>query len=172
MSTNFCWPVKKGWQFEQISRRYSLRVERVTKVAPHAHVTVAKEYFGWIPLRICFLSSAPASGRSAHWYGALTLTTCRRVLRQTADANSQPGLVFSPFRRAPRAFGESQCPQRVACFPLRDAAPPCALTFVRALGPCEEFFSSAYDIWDGDAVETSARRMEAAFPPEGSGAGL
>src|SRR5205807_9744000 len=36
VSISFCRPVKKGWQFEQISRCSSGLVERVFHVAPHA----------------------------------------------------------------------------------------------------------------------------------------
>ncbi len=42
VSTSFCLPVKKGWQFEQISTRSisPLMVERVWKVLPQAQCTV------------------------------------------------------------------------------------------------------------------------------------
>src|SRR5712691_8932342 len=42
VSTSFCLPVKKGWQFEQISTRSMspLMVERVWKVWPQAQCTV------------------------------------------------------------------------------------------------------------------------------------
>src|SRR5215469_9901677 len=42
VSTSFCLPVKKGWQFEQISTRSisPLTVERVWKVFPQAQWTV------------------------------------------------------------------------------------------------------------------------------------
>src|SRR6266403_2899273 len=42
VSTSFCLPVKKGWQFEQISTRSMspLMVERVWKVLPQAQWTV------------------------------------------------------------------------------------------------------------------------------------
>src|SRR6202007_3073389 len=45
VSTSFCLPVKKGWQFEQISTRSisPLMVERVWKVLPQAQWTVT----GW-----------------------------------------------------------------------------------------------------------------------------
>jgi hypothetical protein len=41
VSTSFCLPVKKGWQFEQMSVWISAVVERVTNVLPQAHFTVA-----------------------------------------------------------------------------------------------------------------------------------
>jgi hypothetical protein len=41
VSTSFCLPVKKGWHFEQISRWISGFVDRVLKVSPHAHLTIA-----------------------------------------------------------------------------------------------------------------------------------
>src|SRR5262250_564504 len=41
VSTSFCLPVKKGWHFEQISRWISGFVERVLKVSPQAHFTIA-----------------------------------------------------------------------------------------------------------------------------------
>ncbi len=37
LSTSFCFPVKKGWHWEQISTRISFFVERVLKVFPQAH---------------------------------------------------------------------------------------------------------------------------------------
>src|SRR5882762_748012 len=42
VSTSFCLPVKKGWQFEQISTfsRSPLMVERVVKLWPQAQCTV------------------------------------------------------------------------------------------------------------------------------------
>jgi hypothetical protein len=49
VSTNFCLPVKNGWQFEQISRCNSPAVERVCQVLPQAHRTVAVAYSGWMP---------------------------------------------------------------------------------------------------------------------------
>src|SRR5713101_7405348 len=45
---SFCLPVKKGWHLEQVSRRSSLRVLRVTKVSPQAQTTVTCWYSGWI----------------------------------------------------------------------------------------------------------------------------
>ena len=40
VSTNFCLPVKNGWQFEQISTWMSpLWVDRVSKLWPQAHMT-------------------------------------------------------------------------------------------------------------------------------------
>jgi hypothetical protein len=41
VSIIFCLPVKNGWQLEQMSVWISAVVERVTKVLPHAHFTVA-----------------------------------------------------------------------------------------------------------------------------------
>jgi len=38
-STNFCFPVKNGWQFEQISTFNSADVDPVTNVLPQTHVT-------------------------------------------------------------------------------------------------------------------------------------
>jgi hypothetical protein len=40
VSTNFCLPVKKGWQALQISTLIFGCVLRVTKVLPQAHLTV------------------------------------------------------------------------------------------------------------------------------------
>lgn len=37
VSSNFCRPVKNGWQFEQISRCSSFLVDLVFQVAPQAH---------------------------------------------------------------------------------------------------------------------------------------
>jgi len=48
VSTSFCLPVKKGWQFEQISTRISLAVERVTNSFPHAQWTRINLYSGWM----------------------------------------------------------------------------------------------------------------------------
>ena len=42
--------MKNGWHLAQISRRMSSFVERVTKLSPHAQVTVTTLYTGWIPL--------------------------------------------------------------------------------------------------------------------------
>src|SRR5205807_5540302 len=39
VSISFCLPVKKGWQFEQISRCKSPPVERVSQLAPQAQWT-------------------------------------------------------------------------------------------------------------------------------------
>lgn len=46
VSTNFCFPVKNGWQFEQISTFSFSTVERVSQVLPQAHVTFAVLYSG------------------------------------------------------------------------------------------------------------------------------
>jgi hypothetical protein len=40
VSMNFCFPVKKGWHFEQTSTRMSCLVERVWMTSPHAQVIV------------------------------------------------------------------------------------------------------------------------------------
>src|SRR4029077_5969329 len=48
-STNFFLPVKKGWQFEQISTWILPTVERVSTTWPQAQVIVAALYSGWIP---------------------------------------------------------------------------------------------------------------------------
>src|SRR3972149_7135764 len=48
-SISFCFPVKKGWQLEQISRRSSFLVERVVHVAPQAQWTLTTLYCGWNP---------------------------------------------------------------------------------------------------------------------------
>jgi hypothetical protein len=48
VSTNFCFPVKNGWQTLQMSVWISAIVERVWNVFPHAHFTVAVAYSGWI----------------------------------------------------------------------------------------------------------------------------
>jgi hypothetical protein len=39
-STIFCFPVKKGWHFEQMSTRIVGFVDLVVKDSPHAHTTV------------------------------------------------------------------------------------------------------------------------------------
>jgi hypothetical protein len=49
VSTNFCFPVKKGWQAEQSSSLISGLVERVSNSFPQAQVTRTLWYFGWIP---------------------------------------------------------------------------------------------------------------------------
>ena len=51
---NFCCPVKNGWQAEQISVLISSSVDLVTKVLPHAQVTLHSLNSGWIP---CFMLS-------------------------------------------------------------------------------------------------------------------
>src|SRR5207247_1982777 len=48
-SKSFCFPVKKGWQLEQISTWILPTVERVSTTHPQAHVIVAFLYSGWIP---------------------------------------------------------------------------------------------------------------------------
>jgi len=48
VSMSFCLPVKRGWQFEQMSVWISAWVERVWKVLPQAQMTVAVAYVGWI----------------------------------------------------------------------------------------------------------------------------
>ena len=40
VSTNFCFPVKNGWHFEQTSTRMSFFVEPVSITLPQAHVIV------------------------------------------------------------------------------------------------------------------------------------
>ena len=40
-STNFCFPVKKGWQSAQIPTLYSFLVDLISQTFPQAHVTVA-----------------------------------------------------------------------------------------------------------------------------------
>ncbi len=48
-STNFCFPVKKGWHFEQISTVISPFVERVVATSPQAHLIVTSLYSGCKP---------------------------------------------------------------------------------------------------------------------------
>jgi hypothetical protein len=45
-STSFCRPVKKGWQFEQISIFRFPAVDRVSKVFPQMQETIAFLYSG------------------------------------------------------------------------------------------------------------------------------
>jgi len=45
-STNFCFPVKNGWQFEQTSTLMLGLVERVCIVFPHAQIITASWYLG------------------------------------------------------------------------------------------------------------------------------
>jgi hypothetical protein len=54
VSINFCFPVKKGWHLEQISRWISPFVDRVLKASPHAQETVDSTYFGWMFGRMYF----------------------------------------------------------------------------------------------------------------------
>lgn len=44
VSTSFCFPVKRGWQLEQISTLISDWVDPVSQVFPHTQVTLA---LGW-----------------------------------------------------------------------------------------------------------------------------
>src|SRR5437870_5851054 len=46
VSTNFCWPVKKGWQALQIPTIITGLVERVLITLPQAQRTSASTYFG------------------------------------------------------------------------------------------------------------------------------
>jgi hypothetical protein len=46
VSMNFCFPVKKGWHFEQTSTRMSGLVERVRMTSPQAQVIVVSTYAG------------------------------------------------------------------------------------------------------------------------------
>src|SRR5207249_10759657 len=46
VSTNFCWPVKKGWQALQIPTIITGLVERVLITLPQAQRTSAYTYFG------------------------------------------------------------------------------------------------------------------------------
>jgi hypothetical protein len=48
VSISFCLPVKNGWQLEQMSVWISATVERVSKLLPHAQVTRARWYSGWM----------------------------------------------------------------------------------------------------------------------------
>src|ERR1043165_4095444 len=48
-STNFCLPVKKGWQSEQISTWIVGTVERVSTTWPQAQMIFAGLYSGWMP---------------------------------------------------------------------------------------------------------------------------
>ena len=48
-SINFCFPVKNGWHFEQISILILFFVERVGITSPHAHVMVVSKYSGCRP---------------------------------------------------------------------------------------------------------------------------
>ena len=51
LSTNFCLPVKNGWQDEQISTWISDFVLLVWKLFPHAQLIVQSTYSGWISFR-------------------------------------------------------------------------------------------------------------------------
>src|SRR2546429_9809945 len=46
VSTNFCWPVKKGWQELQIPTMMTGLVERVLITLPQGQRTSASPYFG------------------------------------------------------------------------------------------------------------------------------
>ena len=46
VSISFCLPVKKGWQFEQISSRRSFLVDLVFHVAPQAQWASTLKYSG------------------------------------------------------------------------------------------------------------------------------
>ena len=46
VSTNFCLPVKNGWQAEQMSTLMRADVLRVVNVLPHAQWAVQVWYFG------------------------------------------------------------------------------------------------------------------------------
>ena len=48
VSSRRCLPVKNGWQTEHTSVWISDCVERVWKVLPQAHLTVAVAYCGWM----------------------------------------------------------------------------------------------------------------------------
>ena len=48
VSMSFCLPVKNGWHAEQMSVWISACVDRVSNVLPHAHLTVAVAYTGWM----------------------------------------------------------------------------------------------------------------------------
>src|SRR3954463_11500472 len=48
VSTNFCLPVKNGWQAAQISTAIRDRVLRVVNVLPQAQWTLQTWYFGWV----------------------------------------------------------------------------------------------------------------------------
>lgn len=48
VSTNFIFPVKKGWQAEQISTVIAFLVLRVVNLLPQPQVTVASVYSGWM----------------------------------------------------------------------------------------------------------------------------
>src|ERR1043166_7740092 len=54
-STNFCLPVKKGWQSEQISTWIVGTVERVSTTWPQAQMIFAGLYSGWMP---CFITTS------------------------------------------------------------------------------------------------------------------
>src|SRR5712692_7416165 len=61
---SFCFPVKKGWQLEQISRRSSWPfVDLVVQVAPQAQWTLTTLYSGWIP---GFMALQGAAGDDRH----------------------------------------------------------------------------------------------------------
>ena len=67
VSINFCLPVKNGWHWLQMSVWISDAVERVWKVLPHAHLTVAVWYSGWMPT---FTGLAPRYVALRSWRGA------------------------------------------------------------------------------------------------------
>lgn len=48
VSTSLDFPVKNGWQLEQISTLMSPEVERVSITVPQAHLILAATYFGWM----------------------------------------------------------------------------------------------------------------------------
>jgi hypothetical protein len=60
VSTSFCFPVKNGWQLEQISRWSSPTVERVCQVLPQAHFTFVVAYSGWMS---AFTAASEGAGK-------------------------------------------------------------------------------------------------------------
>src|SRR5262249_61741371 len=71
VSTNFIFPVKKGWQAEQISTLMFFFVLRVLNLLPQPQVTVASTYSGWMPSFMAGLASfrVPWSSRNIHCSG-------------------------------------------------------------------------------------------------------
>jgi len=57
VSIYFCFPVKKGWHFEQIPTFMFSFVERVCITSPQAQEIVVSTYSGWIPFFINSLTT-------------------------------------------------------------------------------------------------------------------
>src|ERR1051326_7613649 len=152
VSTNFCWPVKKGWQELQIPTIITGLVERVLITLPHAQRISASTYFGCMS---AFIKDLAKYHRREGWQGAKSEF---RWPRPERNPNSEFRVKGEPprpkLRRPPPRDGIYMAPA-LGCTGRRGSA-SCRIS---AFGLPSDFGFRASDFRPLTSPTPSARRL-------------